>query len=104
MMAATSTLVLILGARPGLRAEETLGSVPTGTEVRILVPGTSPTTEQQAFVSRAMELSWEGGFFLTAELVVDPSTIAGSLDGQPVRILADRRERRRLGLAPEPID
>jgi hypothetical protein len=54
MMAATSTLVLILGARP--------------------------------------------------ELVVDPSTIAGSLDGQPVRILADRRERRRLGLAPEPID
>jgi hypothetical protein len=46
-----------------------------------------------------MTLAWEHVFVLTAELVVDGRSIAASLDGQRIHVLADRRERRRLGLS-----
>lgn len=98
MMTTTSSLVVVLGARPNATADEALGDVAGGGEVLVLVPSTRPTLEQQRFVERAMELSWERGFVLTAELVVDARSLLGSVAGRQVQVLAGRRERRRLGL------
>ena len=101
MMTETPALVVILGARPGTTADEALGDVPAGGSVKVYVPAARPTAEQQRFVERAMALSWQNGFTLTAELVLDGRALVGSLNGEPLRVLAGARERRRLGLAAD---
>jgi hypothetical protein len=97
----SSSVLVVVGARPRRDADAVLGDLDHAHEVRLVLPTNRPTAAQHRFVERAMTLAWGQGFTLTAELVPDVAPILASLDGQALHVLADRRERRRLGL-PSP--
>lgn len=103
MSAVTSATrtVVIAGAHPNTTAAEAFGEVPAGDEALLLVLGLDPSRGQRRLTDDAIALAEEREVLLTAELVASPTRLKERLHaGDEVRVVADRRERRRWRLDP----
>lgn len=102
-VASATRTVVIAGARPNVTAAEAFGEVPAGDEALLLLLGLDPSPGQRRLTDDAIALAEERMFLLTAELVPAPSWLREHLrEGDAVRVIAGRRERRRWRLETEP--